>query len=275
MNKLVVYAGKLCVIVEFNEDLARLALRLGAHSDSGPEMSFQFLERSARIGVKVGGRALRGVSATGFANEEALELTNRQPAARDAMCELLAFVEIGDADECARMAGAELAVFHLVENRLFQSQDADRVCNRRAIFAGALGNFFLRHVEFIQQAVKSTRFFNGIEILALKVFYECQFQDLFVGNIAQDRRNALQSGALSGTPSAFAGDDLKARTHFSQYDGLDNSAGLNRARKFFERFFAETRAGLVRVRINQVDVDLIRARLRLCDRDRLLCLCYW
>jgi hypothetical protein len=61
---------------------------------------------------------------------------------------------------------------------------------------------------------------------------------------------------LRSTPATFAGDELVAGSNSADNKRLDDSARLDRSRKFFERFFAKARSRLVRARIDQIDIDL-------------------
>jgi len=52
---------------------------------------------------------------------------------------------------------------------------------------------------------------------------------------------------------------LKSRGQRADNDGLDHSSGANGLSEFFEAVFVKSRAGLVRVRINEVNIDFSRA----------------
>jgi len=64
----------------------------------------------------------------------------------------------------------------------------------------------------------------------------------------------MKAGALRRPPAAFAGDQLKSRG-----ERLDHSGGADGLSELFEALFAKSRSGLVRVRINEVNIDLSRA----------------
>src|ERR1700733_3573870 len=149
MHQLVVYAVKLCVVVELDLDLARFVLGLRTHRDARSKMTFEFFQRGASVCVEFAGRRFGNGATTRFADDEALELANGESAARDAMRKFLALFSVGNSDECARVACAESTFFHLIENWFFQTQNAHGVRNGGAIFAGARRNFFLRQMEFV------------------------------------------------------------------------------------------------------------------------------
>ena len=69
----------------------------------------------------------------------------------------------------------------------------------------------------------------------------------------------MKAGALRRPPAAFAGDQLKSRGEGADDDRLDHSGGADGLSELFEALFAKSRAGLVRVRINEVNIDLSRA----------------
>ncbi|MGB8522968.1 MAG: hypothetical protein WCD43_08380 [Candidatus Acidiferrales bacterium] len=67
---------------------------------------------------------------------------------------------------------------------------------------------------------------------------------------------------MGSTPATFASDELVATSNSANNERLDDSAGLNRSRKFVKRFFAEAGSRLIRARIDQVDVDLKETVIR-------------
>ena len=66
------------------------------------------------------------------------------------------------ASKRAAVAGRECPFFEQILDRLFQSQQAHGVGDRRAILAGALGDLLLREMEFVCQALECARLFDGI-----------------------------------------------------------------------------------------------------------------
>ena len=205
------------------------------------------------------------------ARGEAFDLANRHAAARDPASECEASLRIVDGQECAGMAGCDAAFLEQILDWLLELQQANGVGNRGAVFAGALGDLLLRQVKFISQALEGVRLLDRVEIFALEVFDQRHLQRHLLRDIADDDRNAEQAGALRRSPAAFAGDQLEAPGDPADHQRLHDAAGMNRARKLVESFFAEARARLIGARVNQVDIGLKQA-LRRCRSRCCRCL---
>ena len=67
-------------------------------------------------------------------------------------------------------------------------QQAHVVGDRRAILADGGRNRFLRHLEFVGQPPVRLRFFDRIQIFALDVFDQRDFEQMLVGDVAVRRR---------------------------------------------------------------------------------------
>ncbi len=135
-------------------------------------------------------------------------------------------------------------------------QKPNGVGNRRAILAGALGDFLLREVKFVGEALERARLLDRVEVFALEIFDQRHLERHLVADVANNRGNAAESGALRGAPAAFAGDQLKALPDAANHERLNDAAHANRSRQFFERLFAESRARLKGAGIDEVYIDL-------------------
>jgi hypothetical protein len=149
----------------------------------------------------------------------------------------------------------------------------------------------LRKVKFIGETLECMGLFDRVEVLPLEVFNQGHFESHGVRYVPNYDRNAGETGLLRSAPATFAGDELVAGSNSADDERLDDSAGLNRSRKFFKRFFAEAASRLIRAWIDQVDVDLKqtiirssswsrRCRWSRCRRlgrycRQLCCLRYW
>ena len=67
------------------------------------------------------------------------------------------------------------------------------VCNRRTIFAHTLGDRLMRHLEFLGQILVGFGFFDSVQVSALDVFDQREFEQLLIGRVAYDHRNSFQS----------------------------------------------------------------------------------
>ena len=75
-------------------------------------------------------------------------------------------------------------------------------------FANGLRKLFLGVTEVFDQGLVSLGLFNGIEICALNVLHQRDFQRLHIIEVAYDHRHFVQLCFLGGPPTPFAGNDL-------------------------------------------------------------------
>ena len=175
------------------------------------------------------------------------------------MRQIAAQFSVFDREQRAPVARRDFAFFDPIEQRLFERKQADRIRNGGAVLPCSGSHFILREVKFLHQAVECARLLDGIEIFALDVFYERELERLLIAYFAQYGRHAQKLRALRGAPSPLSRDELVSRADLSHDQRLNDSAGANGLRQFFERRFRKSRPRLVRAGIDQVDVDLQRA----------------
>ena len=87
---------------------------------------------------------------------------------------------IGDGQEGARVTCCDAAFFEKILDRFLELQQANRVGDGGAVFAGAFGDLLLRQVKLVDQALESVGLLDGVEIFALEVFYQRHFQRHFL-----------------------------------------------------------------------------------------------
>jgi hypothetical protein len=121
---------------------------------------------------------------------------------------------------------------------------------------------FLRKVKLIGETLECMRLLDRVEVFALEVFNQGHLESHGVRHVPNHNWNAGETGLLSSTPATFAGDELVAGSNSADNEWLNDSAGLNRPRKFVERFFAEASSRLIRARIDQVNVNLKETVIR-------------
>jgi hypothetical protein len=163
----------------------------------------------------------------------ALQLANRHASPGSALRKRLPQGRFVNAEKRAAVARREAAFFEEVEDSLFEAQQAYGVGDCGALFARAGCNFFLGHVELIQQAVIRPGFLHRVQVFALKVLHKCDLKRLLLRNIAQNSGNTLEAGALRCSPAALARDELEAAAIPAQHQRLDYSAGLDGSRQLF------------------------------------------
>ncbi len=87
-----------------------------------------------------------------------------------------------------------------------------------AVLADRCRDLLLRQAELVGQPPVRQCFIDGVQVFALNVLDERQLEQLLVGavgNVADDDRHLVQSGALSRAPSALAGNDAIRRSRFA------------------------------------------------------------
>ena len=269
---MIVEAREIGIVKIFEREFATLGAGLRMDQGAGAVFALKIFEGGFGIGIG----CVRGGMFAGARNAsgEALDLADRHAATGDFLREFEALRLIGDGEKSASVAGGDFAFFDEVLDRGFELEQADGVGDRGAIFAGALGDLLLGEVKLIREALKGVRLLDGIEVFALEVLDESHLHCHTFGYVADDDGYAVQLCALCGAPTAFAGDELVAASAAAHDERLDDAAGADRLGKLLESLFAEARAGLVRARLDQVNVDvkeeLIRNRCQSCRRCRRL-----
>ena len=165
------------------------------------------------------------------------------------------------------MAGRQLAFAQPGLHLFRQIQQPHRVGDVGAGLAHLLGDLFLGPVERRgHQLVIGHRLFQRIQVGALDVLDDCDFQRLAVGHLAHHHRHVMQLGQLGGPPAAFARHDLIAvgaqRAH---QDGRQHALFFYGCRQVGQRLFVEGLARLVLARLQECD----RQRARVFFGDRL------
>jgi hypothetical protein len=70
-------------------------------------------------------------------------------------------------------------------------------------------------MEFADQAVIGSGFFDGVKILALQVLHQSDLERLLFRYVPQDGWYAVKTGTLRRPPTAFTGNKLEARSVLS------------------------------------------------------------
>jgi hypothetical protein len=111
----------------------------------------------------------------------------------------------------------------------------------------------------IDQLAVAFRLLNRIQVLTLDVLDQRDLGRSRIIDLADDRRNGMQSGALRSSPSALAGDDLEAITVRTKQDRLKNAALCDRIGELVDRLFLELAPRLLRIGANTPDLNLTDA----------------
>ncbi len=144
-------------------------------------------------------------------------------------------------------------------------QQPDGVGNGAPVLPQPRGHLFLRVTGFLDQVLVRLRLLDRVELLALNVFHQRQFEQPLVGHLPDHRRNLQQARPLGGRKAALPGDQLEIPAEGADEHRLQNPVFADRGRQLFEALLVEEEPGLVRIRGDPVDVDLVRGGLRALD----------
>ena len=116
------------------------------------------------------------------------------------------------------------------------------------------GQLLLGVAELLEQQAIGARLFQRIEVGALDVLDQGDFQRLAIRQFADENRNVMNAGALRGAPAPLARDDfifsIGERAHD---DGLQQALVADRLGKFVEIRFGEMLARIVGAGLQQLD----------------------
>ena len=141
-------------------------------------------------------------------------------------------------------------------NRLFESQKADGIGDRRTVLAGAMGGLFLGEAKFVGQTLERAGLLDGLRSSRWR------FSTSVISSAISSRTSRtttgtrLYSSPLRGSPTAFAGDELVAFTNPSHHKRLHDAAGADGPSELLQRLFSEASAGLIRARVDLVDIGI-------------------
>ena len=125
-------------------------------------------------------------------------------------------------------------------------EEADGVGDGGATFADFEGDIFLAEMEFLGEASEGFGFFDGVEVFALEIFDEGEFEDFLIGSFANDEGGFGEARALGGTPASFSGNEFEEIAAFAGDEGLDDAVFFDGENEFVEMFVAEDGARLER-----------------------------
>jgi len=109
----------------------------------------------------------------------------------------------GQRQQGAGVAFADSAIDKRLLNRVGQFEQAQGVGDRHAAFANPLGNLLVRQAKLVRELAVGMGFFQCVQISALDVFDQGQFQFLLVASLTHNHGHFGQPGQLRGLPAAF------------------------------------------------------------------------
>src|SRR3977135_3629791 len=124
---------------------------------------------------------------------------------------------------------------------------------------------FLGMGIIVDEALIGMRLFDRIEVLALDILKEGDFERFLVAEFANDGRDFVQARPLRRAPAPLAGDDLEAMAVRADDDRLDGRGELDQC------LFLEDPARLAGMRLDACDRNhLDRTARAFTGRDRRL-----
>ena len=148
---------------------------------------------------------------------------------------------------------------HLVRER----EQPDRVGDGAAAAPDARGDRLLRQVELVGEAAEGEGLFQRAEVLALQVLDQRQLEQRLGRRFLDDDRHALEPGLARSQQTPLAGDELVRRAAWlrgpADDERLDDAVLADALGQLGDVRRVEDGAWLVRVRRDQVDVDLFDA----------------
>ena len=132
----------------------------------------------------------------------------------------------------------------------------DQVCDVASALSQCARELFLRMSEPIHKLAVPSRLFDRVQIRALDVFDDRNFQDLKIIVVADHGRYFVNLSKLGGTPASFAGNNLKfLRFSWILTDDkrLDDPSSTDGFSQVFEIARIEPTPGLIRVRGYPID----------------------
>jgi hypothetical protein len=132
-------------------------------------------------------------------------------------------------------------------------EEAEGVGDGAAVLAGAAGDVIVAEVELTREPVEGVGDLDGVEILALYVLDQRDFEQVLIGDVLDYGRDVGQAGEFCGAPAAFPSDELIAVAEGPDDEGLDDAIGQDGIGEFLEAIGAKDGARLEGVGIDEGD----------------------
>jgi hypothetical protein len=182
-----------------------------------------------------------------------LGLTDGEPALCDRARQLDLPLHVIDAEDRAGVSRRDPSCGEKLAHFVRESQEPERIRDRRSIPAYVTTDIFLRERKLFDQLLVPAGFLKGGEVLSLQVLDEGQHEHLLISELARHDWGRRPAEALQGPPSALAGHDLEVISHRSNYQGLEQTVPTDRFRKLIQRIVRDPRSRLKRIRAHLAD----------------------
>ena len=178
--------------------------------------------------------------------QHALGLAHVQAFFHDALGNQLLILLVRQSENDLGVADRKPPVADELLNRRWQFQQPQCVRHHGAALADLAGDFLLGQLELPGELRVTVGFLEGVEIFALEIFDERQFQHRVVVRLSDDDRHFRQLQQLRRAPAAFARDQFKTTAALAHDERLDDALFADGIGQFAERFFGKVLARLER-----------------------------
>ena len=159
--------------------------------------------------------------------DQRLGLADVQAVLQDALGGELLVLFAGQAENDLGVADREPAVAEVALDSGRQFEQAQGIGHHGAALADLGGDFLLRELELLDELRVALGFLDRVEVLALQIFDERQFEHRAVVGLADDDGDFRQAEQLGGAPAAFAGDQFEMAVAFADDERLDDALFLD------------------------------------------------
>ena len=176
-------------------------------ADLRREAIAQPVDDARRLGIERRRGGVRGFAAGSRASASSARTLRPSAAAR---CATRVATVFGNREQRARRARAERAFAYERLDRIGKTQQPHGICDRGAAASDALRDLLLRETVRFHQVREAHRFFERIEVFALQVLDDRDFERFAIVGVAHERRNRREPRRDGRAPTPFARDQFVA-----------------------------------------------------------------
>ena len=132
-------------------------------------------------------------------------------------------------------------------------QKPEQVGDGRAVLARSSPDLFVTQVHLAGEALQRLSRFDRVQVLALDVFNQRDFEELLVGIVLDYGGHLAEFGHLRSSEPPLTGNQLESIAFPPQNQWLDDSVRPNGGSQFFQPVVIEDGAGLEGVGVDQID----------------------
>ena len=175
---------------------------------------------------------------------QVLGLANVQGMAQHPVGGQFLQVWVGETEDDFGVADGQPGVAHKGLELGREPEQAQGVGDDHSALADPVGGVLLGQLKLLNQLGKALGFLDWIEVFALEILDQREFEGGAVVGFADDHGDLGQADELGGAPAAFPGDEFVAVFRGSDDEGLDDAAFPDRIGQFAQRLFGEILTGL-------------------------------